>query len=151
MALVRPQCPYLCDKGWRRWQPRTGWHSGDQMAFHNRTRWTQARILFFACEKTEDKQQKRLSIKLKRRVEQKKPHKNNKTMSSYKGRKKLRTSRAKWTDQASICHCSVLYLKRKSNSCTFKQSCQMQKPVLKTFVYYNYLHVRKIRKKERPF
>lgn len=137
--------PYLCEKEWHRWQPRTGWYSGDQMAFHNRTRWTQALILFFACEKTEIKQQKRLRIKIKRRAEQKK-HRNNKTMSLYKGGEKLRTNRTNWTDQASICQCFALHLKRKSNSRTFKKSCLMQKPVFKTFLYRNYLHVKKKKK-----
>lgn len=87
--------PYLCDKEWHRWQPRTGWHSGDQMAFHNRTRWTQALILFFACEKTEIKQQKGLRIKVKRRAEQKKNHRNKKNYEFIQGRKKTENKQDK--------------------------------------------------------
>lgn len=120
--------PYLCDKEWHRWQPRTGWHSGDQMAFHNRTRWTQALILFFACEKAEDKQKKRLSIKIKRRVEQKK-------LKNYEFIQERRTeNKQDKLDRLGFylpVFCSSS--QKKSNSCTFKQSCLMQNLFLRHF------------------
>lgn len=120
--------PYLCDKEWHRWQPRTGWHSGDQMAFHNRTRWSQALILFFACEKAEDKQKKRLSIKIKRRVEQKK-------QKNYEFIQERRTeNKQDKLDRLGFylpVFCSSS--QKKSNSCTFKQSCLMQNLFLRHF------------------